>query len=59
MGKLPIKICNMITFRNIFQHISKLTLTVCEIEPFKTFGAFHLSICNHGIGCKQKEKAQL
>lgn len=22
-------------------------LTVCDIHPFKTFGTFHLSICNH------------
>lgn len=22
-------------------------LTVCDIHPFKTFGTFHLSVCNH------------
>lgn len=38
--------------------MQRLTLTVCDIHSFKTFGTFHLSIRDHCICCKQKQKQQ-
>lgn len=39
---------------HILEHILYLTLTVCEIHPFESFGTFHLSVRNHCIRCGQK-----
>lgn len=52
--------------KRIKSHIQKaqfetplcLTLTMSVIHPFKTFGTFHLAICNYCIHCKQEKKAK-